>query len=186
MRKKYLVVAILLLVAGAAAFLWRPIILSSRPGTPLPPPLPPVSQPEKSSVTQSHPATAAPGNGANPSAGDLSAKAGELPPPPPVETNVPPMMILQNAHRAIVQYAQVYGGNPVGVNSEITAALTGNNPKGINFITPDSGLNVNTNGEMVDAWGTPLFFHQLSAHDMEIHSAGEDRKMWTLDDLVIH
>jgi hypothetical protein len=111
-------------------------------------------------------------------------QAGELPPPQPVDTNVPPIMILQNARRAIVQYAQVYGGNPVGVNSEITAQLMGDNPKHINFITPDSGLQINDKGEMIDAWGTPLFFHQLSGHEMEIHSAGPDRKMWTFDDLV--
>src|SRR6202020_2756882 len=97
-------------------------------------------------------------NVVNPAPKDLSAGAGQVLPPAPVATNVPPMVILQNAHNAIVQFAQVYGGNPVGVNSEITAALMGNNPKHINFITPDSGLTVNTNGEMVDAWGTPLFF----------------------------
>ena len=56
--------------------------------------------------------------------------------------------------------------------------------KGINFITVESGLRVNENGEMVDAYGTPLFFHQLSGKEMEIRSAGEDRKMWTFDDLV--
>jgi hypothetical protein len=100
-------------------------------------------------------------------------------------TNVPPEIILQNARRAIVQYAQVYGGNPVGTNPEITASLMGENPRHINFITPDSGLVVNDKGEMLDAWGTPLFFHQISGHETEIHSAGMDRKMWTFDDLVL-
>jgi len=37
---------------------------------------------------------------------------------------------------------------------------------------------------LVDAWGTPFFFHQLSGHEMEIHSAGPDKIMWTADDLV--
>ena len=73
---------------------------------------------------------------------------------------------------------------PSARNPEITAALMGDNPKHINFVTPDSGLRVNEKGEMLDAWGTPLFFHQISGHEMEIRSAGEDRKMWTFDDLV--
>ena len=180
MRKKYLVVAILLLVFGAVAFFLAPKNFFSGPGSPPP-----------TSASQNTPgggtaSTVITGNVVNPSPKDLSAGAGEVLPPAPVATNVPPMVVLQNARHAIVQYAQVYGGNPVGVNSEITAALTGNNPKHINFITPDSGLVINDKGEMVDAWGTPLFFHQLSGHDMEIHSAGEDRKMWTFDDLVIH
>ena len=78
----------------------------------------------------------------------------------------------------------MFGGNPVGVNSEITSALNGNNPKKINFIDPQAGMRINANGELVDAWGTPFFFHQLSGTDMEIRSAGPDKKMWTIDDLV--
>jgi hypothetical protein len=37
---------------------------------------------------------------------------------------------------------------------------------------------------MIDRWGTPYFFHQISATSMEIHSAGPDRKMGTEDDIV--
>jgi len=85
---------------------------------------------------------------------------------------------------AVHNYNSAFGENPVGTNPEITATLMGKNPKGINFITPDSGLRVNENGEMVDAYGTPFFFHQLSGQEMEIRSAGEDRKMWTFDDVV--
>ena len=49
----------------------------------------------------------------------------------------------------------------------------------------DAGLRLNAAGELVDPWGTPYFFHQLSATEMEIHSAGPDKVMWTRDDLVI-
>lgn len=78
----------------------------------------------------------------------------------------------------------MFGGNPVGNNSEITAALTGQNPKQINFISREAGLLVNAAGELVDPWGTPYFFHQLSGAVMEIHSAGPDRILWTSDDLI--
>ena len=83
----------------------------------------------------------------------------------------------------IRQYAAAFGENPVGTNPEITSALQGSNPKQINFLKPD-GNRVNGKGELVDVWGTPYFFHQLSGHEMEIRSAGADRVMYTADDLV--
>ena len=86
--------------------------------------------------------------------------------------------------RAIRNYGSRFGGNPVGTNPEITRALAGENPKQVNFLNADDGLRVNADGELVDPWGTPYFFHQLSGTEMEIHSAGPDKKMWTDDDLV--
>jgi hypothetical protein len=99
-------------------------------------------------------------------------------------TNFSPAIVLENMSRAIHQFGTMFGGNPVGTNPEITSQLTGNNPKHINFLNAEAGMRVNTNGELVDPWGTPYFFHQLSGTDMEIHSAGPDRIMWTTDDLV--
>ena len=121
----------------------------------------------------------------NPSAGDLSSQAGS-PAPVTVDTNavLSSAAVLESMRRVIHGYNTEFGENPVGNNAEITRALMGENPRHINFIQPDTGLNVNANGELVDAWGTPFFFHQLSAQVMEIHSAGPDRKMWTSDDSV--
>jgi hypothetical protein len=101
----------------------------------------------------------------------------------PIE-KLSPEVALQNVHRAVRQYGQMFGGNPVGTNPEITAALSGQNPKKINFLAAQEGMHTNDKGELVDNWGTPYFFHQLSSTDMEIHSAGPDRQMWTSDDLV--
>ena len=78
----------------------------------------------------------------------------------------------------------MFGGNPVGTNPEITAQLNGGNLKQINFIQPDAGMRINEKGELVDVWNTPLFFHQISGTETEIHSAGPDKIMWTPDDLV--
>ena len=103
----------------------------------------------------------------------------------PEFTNIPPEIILGKVAHAIRDYASMFGGNPVGTNPEITAALNGQNPRQANFINPDEGMRINGNGELVDAWGTPYFFHQLSGTEMEIHSAGPDKKMWTSDDLVV-
>jgi hypothetical protein len=100
-------------------------------------------------------------------------------------TSIAPQIVLENMRRAIVNYGSTFSGNPVGTNPEIAAALNGENPKQIKFIDPENGLRINGKGELVDSWGTPFFFHQLSATDTEVRSAGPDKIMWTADDLVI-
>jgi hypothetical protein len=74
-----------------------------------------------------------------------------------------------------------HDGNPVGENVEITAALAGNNSLHFGFIPPNHPA-INADGELCDRWGTPFFFHALSGTQMEIRSAGPDKKMWTADD----
>ena len=74
--------------------------------------------------------------------------------------------------------------NPVGTNAEIMKAIMGGNPKSAK-LGPPEGVGVNPEGELIDHWGTPYFFHQLSAEHMEIRSAGPDKTMWTIDDLLI-
>jgi len=100
--------------------------------------------------------------------------------PPSMESEV----VLRNVRNAVHQYNSMFGGNPTGNNPEITAALNGGNSKEARFITEESGLRINGRGELVDSWGTPFFFHQLGANEMEIRSAGPDKKIWTRDDLV--
>ena len=107
-----------------------------------------------------------------------------VPPMPPELAGVAPGTVLENMRRTIRQYGSMFGGNPVGTNPEITRALQGDNPKQINFLKAD-GNRVNGNGELVDPWGTPYFFHQLSGTEMEVRSAGPDKRMWTGDDLVV-
>ncbi|HZV36948.1 MAG TPA: hypothetical protein VFB72_20395 [Verrucomicrobiae bacterium] len=115
---------------------------------------------------------------------EVAARAGERVEAGNEELHLPPETVLQNVRRAVHQYGDMFGGNPVGTNPEITAALTGTNPKHINFLNGQPGMRINQIGELVDAWGTPYFFHQLSGTVMEIHSAGPDKIMWTADDLV--
>jgi hypothetical protein len=99
--------------------------------------------------------------------------------------DLPPATVLANVRRAVHQFGEMFGGDPVGTNPEITRQLLGDNPRHINFIDPSAGMRVNENGELVDAWGTPYFFHQISGSEMEIHSAGPDKIMWTADDIVV-
>ncbi len=124
----------------------------------------------------------APGSSDSTASSSSPAPAG--PASPLQVTDIPPAIVLENMARAVRQYGTMFGGNPVGTNPEITSQLNGNNPKHINFINAGSGMRINENGELIDPWGTPYFFHQISGTDMEIHSAGPDKIMWTADDLV--
>lgn len=74
-------------------------------------------------------------------------------------------------------------GNPVGNNDEITTTLTGRNALRYAMI-PRNHPAINAQGELVDRWGTPFQFHQISGAKMEIRSAGPDRKLYTADDAV--
>jgi hypothetical protein len=122
---------------------------------------------------------------ANSSSGSTTRSTPPSGPTAPLQfTNFPPMSVLENMSRAVRLYGAMFGGNPVGTNPEITSQLSGNNPKHINFLNAEAGMRINENGELVDPWGRPYFFHQISAYEMEIRSAGADGKMWTPDDLV--
>jgi len=76
------------------------------------------------------------------------------------------------------------GGNPVGENNEITAALAGRNRLSLQLL-PKGHPAINLRGELVDRWSTPFFFHQVSGQMMEIRSAGPDKRLYTEDDTVL-
>jgi hypothetical protein len=126
-----------------------------------------------------------PAGGESPgSATGANASAPPGQPSPPEAANLEPAIVLENMRRAIRQYGEMFGGNPVGTNPEITSQLSGNNPRHIHFLNAEAGMRVNEAGELVDPWGTPFFFHQLSGAVTEVRSAGPDKIMWTSDDLV--
>lgn len=74
-------------------------------------------------------------------------------------------------------------GNPVGENLEITRALTGGNRLEFALIPPKHPA-ISSAGELCDRWGTPFRFHQISGEEMEIRSAGPDRRFATEDDAL--
>ena len=90
---------------------------------------------------------------------------------------------LDNVQFAVRDFRTTVGENPIGNNVEITKALLGDNLKQVKIPIP-TGSSVNGEGELCDRWGTPYFFHQLSAKAMEVRSAGPDRTLWSDDDVV--
>lgn len=99
------------------------------------------------------------------------------------DENVEPqeeLMIIQNL---LAYYRRVEGANPQGgLNSEIVAKLIGNNDRKVALISPGHPA-INAEGELVDRWGTPYWFHPVSRELMEIISAGPDRELFTDDDV---
>ncbi len=71
---------------------------------------------------------------------------------------------------------------PLGTNEEITIALTDRDTLGDSAIPPYHPAIVA--GRLVDRWGSPWLFHQLSADVIEVRSAGPDRKPYTGDDVA--
>ncbi len=71
---------------------------------------------------------------------------------------------------------------PLGTNDEITHALMDRDTLGDSAIPASHPAIVS--GSLVDRWGSPWFFHQLSAEVIEVHSAGPDRKVGTADDII--
>ena len=192
--------ALLVLIAGVALF-W--FFTGAQPDKTIVVPAAPVTETQAvaraARATAATPAQSQTGR-PNASVASLGSNALETPPtsrtasyhpqpppavePTPASSSLPGETVLENMRTSLRLYASMFGENPVGNNAEITKALQGENPRHANFLKSEDGNRVNSNGELVDVWGTPYFFHQLSAKEMEIRSAGPDRKMWTDDDLV--
>lgn len=81
-------------------------------------------------------------------------------------------------------YRMAFAENPVAAdNQSVMAALMGDNPRSLVFFPADHP-SLNGEGELVDRWGTPYYFHALSGTRMEIVSPGPDRKLGNDDDLI--
>ena len=95
-----------------------------------------------------------------------------------------PVRDLEIVNEFITLYSKAFQGNPIGMNEDITAVLTGNNyTKGILF-PPNSPMIVK--GQIVDRWGSPYWFHPSSSTQMEIRSPGPDKNLFTADDVVLN
>jgi hypothetical protein len=70
----------------------------------------------------------------------------------------------------------------MGANEEFAAALRGKNRDHLRFL-PDTHPCFNAQGQIVDRWQTPLFFHVTDRARIDLRSAGPDHQMWTEDDL---
>lgn len=116
------------------------------------------------------------------------------PAPPPVGTRLlegygdsarPPERDLVAVALVLENYLLLNKGaaaRPLSANEEWAAALRGLDGRSERFL-PDDHPALNARGQLVDRWGTPLFFHAVGAGRWDVRSAGPDGRMWTEDDL---
>ena len=123
---------------------------------------------------------------ANPLSANVPVTVGArtfVPKAPPPQAEPEAAIEVDKVRLMLRDYRTLYHENPVGTNAEIMRALMGGNPKRAQ-LGPPEGQTLGADGELLDRWGTPYFFHQLSRDLMEVRSAGPDKIMWTSDDIV--
>lgn len=187
-------IAVLAVAAAAAVFLW--MIRDEAPqaspaGLPSSEPAP-AETPEAAQETLEEPPATSPTPEeaalAVPAAGPV--RDASMPPDPLSgygDPNLPAKHDLVLAHQALERFWLLLK-NPdllrVGSNAEIVACLTGRNPEGFAFLRPESKW-IDGEGQLLDRWGTPLFFHPWSLTRIDIRSAGPDRDLFTEDDVLL-
>jgi len=98
---------------------------------------------------------------------------------------LPPERDLEIVDHFIELLRKATGGNPVGLNDDITDVLTGGGDPQRPRVFPTNHTAI-VGGQLVDRWGTPYWFHPNTGLQMEIRSAGPDRQLFTQDDLVLN
>jgi len=81
---------------------------------------------------------------------------------------------VDNLFYALQQYKDRVGSYPIGNNAEVAKALLGNNPKNL-IILVGRKQNLNSKGEFVDPWGTPLRIY-FSGEGVLVRSAGPNKR----------
>ncbi len=101
------------------------------------------------------------------------------------DTNLPPendLVLMSRLMENSLLLLKSAGNRPLSANEDWADLLRGRNEAGEKFL-PDQHVALNERGQLVDRWGTALFFHALGRGRYELRSAGRDKKMWTTDDL---
>jgi len=78
--------------------------------------------------------------------------------------------------------AKSSANRPLSANEDWADFFRGKNAAHEHFL-PHEHPVLNGKGQLIDRWGTPLFFHALGGSRYELRSAGPDRKLWTTDDI---
>lgn len=81
---------------------------------------------------------------------------------------------VDNLFYALQQYKERVGVWPVGNNAEIAKALMGSNPKNL-IILVGRKKDLNSKGEFVDPWGTPLRIY-FAGEGILVRSAGPNKR----------
>lgn len=81
---------------------------------------------------------------------------------------------VDNLFYGLQQYKEKVGAWPAGNNADIARALNGNNSKNL-MILVGRKTELNSKGEFVDPWGTPLRIY-FSGDSILVRSAGPNKR----------
>jgi len=101
------------------------------------------------------------------------------------DTNLPPendLTLMLRLMENSLLLLKAAANRPLSANEDWADMLRGRNGASEQFL-PVTHVALNSSGQLVDRWGTPLFFHSLGSGRYELRSAGPDKKLWTTDDL---
>ncbi len=95
------------------------------------------------------------------------------------------IVYLEQLGSLLIQYVEITKelGYPTGLNYEITNQLLGQNSAQLAVLDAEHP-RVSVEGEIIDSWGTPYYFHSATSLDISIQSAGPDLLQYTEDDIV--
>jgi uncharacterized protein YneF (UPF0154 family) len=101
------------------------------------------------------------------------------------KTNLPPqndLTLMSHLMENSLLLLKSAADRPLSANEDWADFLKGKNATHERFL-PDRHIALNSTGQLIDRWGTPLFFHALGGGRYEIRSAGPDKILWTNDDI---
>lgn len=101
------------------------------------------------------------------------------------DTNRPPendLTLLARLMENSLLLLKSAGNRPLSANEDWADLWRGKNGAREEFL-PAQHVALNDQGQLIDRWRTPLFFHALGGGRYEIRSAGPDQRMWTADDI---
>lgn len=101
------------------------------------------------------------------------------------DTNLPPENDLALMSRLMdnsLLLLKAAANRPLSANEDWADLFRGKNGAQEEFL-PTRHVALNGQGQLIDRWQSPLFFHALGGGRYEIRSAGPDQKLWTADDL---
>jgi hypothetical protein len=81
---------------------------------------------------------------------------------------------MENLFVGLQRYKEYVGRYPIGNNAQIVKALMGENPKNV-IILVGRKTDLNSQGELVDPWGTPLRIY-FAGEGILVRSAGPNKR----------